>query len=544
MAVKRCEVCGAEFEGGGNERYCEGCKTQPCAVCGKPVEMTDYARAKLKRDGFVCCCAAHTRAMRPKAERDASKPYRSVGKTCALCGKEFEGGANSRYCDDCKVQPCAVCGRPVRLDAQKMSRFVEKGYATCGSAACAAEMRRRTSMEAYGVDNPSKTEAAKEKIRVVRASESDETKRLRSESLKRSCGSEEVKRKRRETSLERYGVESVLSLPEVHERAVEAAKSKSSKSKRRQTVIERYGVGNSYLIGWNNRHEGPSGLEVAFGNALSDEGIGYEREFFVCGKPFDFKIAGSDVLIELDPWIWHNATFHPFCKDGSLSCMKPSYHSQKSALAVKGGYRCIHVFDWDDWGKIVGLVKPPVERIGARECSIYSADKRFDEVNSFLEDFHIQGRTKSLSCAYYLSHEGRMVSAMTFGKPRYNKRFDWELLRYCVAPGVSISGGAARMLSHFREEHPGSIVSYCDRSKFDGGIYRSLGFELESKGKPTAHWYNPKTGRHITDSLLLRRGADQLLGTSHGKGTDNREIMVDEGFVEIYDCGQSRWALR
>ena len=247
MAVKRCEICGAEFEGGGNERYCEGCKTRPCAVCGRPVEMTDYARAKLKRDGFVCCCGAHTRAMRPKAERDASKPYRSVRKTCALCGREFEGGANSRYCDDCKVQPCAVCGRPVRLDAQKMSRFVENGYVTCGSAGCAAEMRRRTSMRAYGVDNPSKTEAAKEKIRAVRASESEETKRLRSESLKRSCGSEEVKRKRRETSLERYGVESVLSLPEVHGKAVEAARSEESVAKREKTNLERYGVPNPFM---------------------------------------------------------------------------------------------------------------------------------------------------------------------------------------------------------------------------------------------------------------------------------------------------------
>ena len=44
---------------------------------------------------------------------------------------------------------------------------------------------------------------------------------------------------------------------------------------------------------------------------------------------------------------------------------------------------------------------------------------------------------------------------------------------------------------------------------------------------------------HITDNLLRQRGFDQLFGTSYGKGTSNRELMLEHGFVEIYDAGQS-----
>ena len=48
-----------------------------------------------------------------------------------------------------------------------------------------------------------------------------------------------------------------------------------------------------------------------------------------------------------------------------------------------------------------------------------------------------------------------------------------------------------------------------------------------------------KTKIHITDNLLRQRGYDQLFGTSYGKGTSNRQLMLENNFIEIYDAGQS-----
>ena len=43
--------------------------------------------------------------------------------------------------------------------------------------------------------------------------------------------------------------------------------------------------------------------------------------------------------------------------------------------------------------------------------------------------------------------------------------------------------------------------------------------------------------------MLRQLGADKILGTNYGKpevcGLNNRDIMIKEGFVEVYDCGQS-----
>lgn len=51
---------------------------------------------------------------------------------------------------------------------------------------------------------------------------------------------------------------------------------------------------------------------------------------------------------------------------------------------------------------------------------------------------------------------------------------------------------------------------------------------------------------HITDNLLRQQGFDRLVGEEfgvYGKGTSNEEIMLENGFVEIYDCGQSSYVM-
>lgn len=43
----------------------------------------------------------------------------------------------------------------------------------------------------------------------------------------------------------------------------------------------------------------------------------------------------------------------------------------------------------------------------------------------------------------------------------------------------------------------------------------------------------------ITDNLLRQRGYDQLFKTTYGKGTNNEQLMLNNGWLPIYDCGQS-----
>jgi hypothetical protein len=85
------------------------------------------------------------------------------------------------------------------------------------------------------------------------------------------------------------------------------------------------------------------------------------------------------------------------------------------------------------------------------------------------------------------------------------------------------------------------MISYFDDSKFNGKVYIKLGFTVFRKNDPSKHWYNMKTGQHITDNLLRQKGYDNLFDANYGKGTDNDDLMKQNGFVEIYDCGQSTY---
>ena len=162
-----------------------------------------------------------------------------------------------------------------------------------------------------------------------------------------------------------------------------------------------------------------------------------------------------------------------------------------------------------------------------------------NDAAEFINKFHLQSYAKdSIRIGLYLDDE--LLSVMTFDKPRYNKKYQYELVRYCSK--CNVLGGVEKIWENFLKKYtPESVVSYCDLSKFDGLVYHELGFFVNSKPQPSKHWYNLKTGQHITDNLLRQRGFDQLFKTNYGKGTSNDELMKQNGFVEIYDCGQKTY---
>jgi hypothetical protein len=47
-----------------------------------------------------------------------------------------------------------------------------------------------------------------------------------------------------------------------------------------------------------------------------------------------------------------------------------------------------------------------------------------------------------------------------------------------------------------------------------------------------------KGSQKITANLLRAHGYDQLFGTNYGKGTSNEELMLQNGWLPVYDCGQ------
>lgn len=279
-----------------------------------------------------------------------------------------------------------------------------------------------------------------------------------------------------------------------------------------------------------------SGPNLAFAALLDKAGLSYEREFCLERKRFDFKV--KNVLVELDPTFTHNSTFTPFEYSTPLD---RHYHQNKTQLATKYGYRCIHIFDWDDQDKVVRLLQGYSETIAARKCQV--KDVSLQEAREFINTYHLQGYARA-SIRIGLYYEGALVSIMTFSKPRYNKNYEYELVRYCAK--AQVLGGAERLLHSFKAQYnPKSIISYCDLSKFSGITYIKLGFTAEKTPSPSKHYYNIKTGDHFTEALVRQHGFSRLVhhcDASEDPNTttsDNRTLLLEAGFVEVFDCGQA-----
>jgi hypothetical protein len=183
--------------------------------------------------------------------------------------------------------------------------------------------------------------------------------------------------------------------------------------------------------------------------------------------------------------------------------------------------------------KIISLLKKR-DKLNARDCIIKEVS--IEESKEYLNKYHLQGYAKdNIRLGLFFNNE--LVSIMTFDKPRYNKKYEYELIRFCSHKYVV--GGAEKLFKYFLKTYgPKTIISYCDFSKFDGKLYSNC-LKMEMVNNTICkHWYNPKTKEHYTDAYINKLGFDKIFKTNFGKGTSNKDLMLQSGFVEIYDAGQ------
>ncbi len=400
------------------------------------------------------------------------------------------------------------------------------------------ENMKKTNLEKYGVEYPMQSKEIQENIK---------KKNLKEYGVEWKIQTFEVQKKKRDTMLQRYGVEYALQIPEVQENIKKKSLKKYNteyflqasevREKGYKTNLEKYGV--KYFCQhedcYKNNYNRISKINKKFQELLNKNNIESELEFIIENSGYDLKVKNT--LVEINPWFTHNSTVGTVF--GNKRMMKPkesTYHMDKTNFAKEHGFNCIHVFDWDDWNKVIYLLQSK-KKLQARKCEVREIKSKV--AKEFLESYHLQGSTRQVKHAFGLYYENKLVEVMTFGKPRYNKNYEWELLRLCTLPEIIVIGGAGKVLKHFEKVvSPKSLISYCDFSKFNGEVYEKLGFKITDQSLPAIHWYNPKTKKHITDNLLRQRGFDQLHNTTFGKGTSNEELMREYGYVEIFDCGQ------
>lgn len=155
------------------------------------------------------------------------------------------------------------------------------------------------------------------------------------------------------------------------------------------------------------------------------------------------------------------------------------------------------------------------------------------EERDFLEAYHYQGYFPSKLC-FGLYDENELIELMSFGKPRFNHFYSWELLRLCTKADTIVYGGASKLFKHFLSlvDIGNGVLSYCNRDKFDGKVYKALGFV--SNGIKKGYKYE-KNGVVYHRSAFTRAILEKLYPQYPRDLYTEADVMRLEGFTRIDD---------
>lgn len=534
------------------ERYGVDCVSKSNEVCDK-IKKTNLER-------YGCEHVLQNKAFKDKARKTCLERY---GHESAFQNSSIKKKAKDTTIERYGVE-YAMQNKEIHLKQENtmLEKYGDK------HALCVDEFnkkRRETTLERYGVEY---------------ASQNEDVKKFSEE-------------KKRHAVLDKYGVENVFQLESVKEKSKKTNFERygSENPAYSDTLQKKKMITNYYRLcerlkdyvvplfteeeyrGWKNENYGTKyrwkcvkcGCEfsdhlhtVGFADNMyyvprcphcfpKDSGFSYEEKEFVsflkeiCHHKIiensreiippleiDAYIPEYHVAFEFDGLYWH-----------SEEAVGSGYHLYKTDECAKRGVRLIHVFE-DEWMRHKDVVKDRIrsifgveqKRIHARKCAVKEISSL--ECNKFLDINHLQGHDNAKYC-YGLYHSDGLVAVMTFGKPRFNRNYDYELIRYCSKIGFHVAGGAGKLLSFFQNSHNGSIISYADRRYSIGNLYEKIGFVNKGMTKPNYFWVNgmKKYSRYQCQKHKLAK----LLGDKFDAGMSETENMIKNGYCRIYDCG-------
>lgn len=251
-----------------------------------------------------------------------------------------------------------------------------------------------------------------------------------------------------------------------------------------------------------------------------------------------------DILTETFAIEYDSQMYHSFGKSSvdwldNVNIDK-NIHLRKTNNVESKGLQLFRIFstEWElkekIWKSVILSKLGKTKRIYARNCIIKEIDSK--TTNDFLEANHLQGKAKQ-SVRIGLFHGESLVSVMTFGKSRYNKNYEYELIRFCSEINTTVIGGASKLLKYFERKYsPKSLISYANRRWSQGNLYEKLGFTFLNDTTPNYFYFKGDLGLlHSRVQFQKHKLKDKL--EHFDPNLTETENMFNNGYRKIYDCG-------
>lgn len=260
-------------------------------------------------------------------------------------------------------------------------------------------------------------------------------------------------------------------------------------------------------------------------------------------RELDFYLSDYHLAIE-----YNGDYYHSEVKKYKL------YHYEKFFLCEEKGIRLISIFEMD-WeaskDKLKDLIKYsilPKEKIQARKCVVKHIS--IQEAWDFYDKYHIQNKTHFARINLGLYYKNELVSVMGFGSSSFHNRQyeegDYELHRFVTKTGLTVVGGASKLLSFFEKEYnPSFLLSYSWNDWYNGNMYFKLGFTLDKEVYPDYYWSlkDKCINKRKCRLRYLSKKYPELYQEAIENNASNKEdyIMGKLGALKIYRSGSKRW---
>lgn len=274
---------------------------------------------------------------------------------------------------------------------------------------------------------------------------------------------------------------------------------------------------NFYERSINNRSKGEK--EVC--EFLESHGISFESNTRKYG--FEIDILSGNFAIEYNGLYYHSDKF----KD-------KDFHITKTKKCQLNDITLFHLWE-DQWNFKQDIVKStllhkfnkPSRVIYARKCDVLHIPG--SQSRLFLDNNHLQGYC-SASIKLGLMHNNELVALMTFSKPRFNKHYDWELVRFATLNYTHIPGAFSKLLKAFRKHHTGSIVTYADITYSDGNVYKQNGFIQQKINKPSYSYV--LDNKRVSRTRFIKKNLQDF-----DDSLTEEYITKTINIHKIWDCG-------
>jgi hypothetical protein len=139
-----------------------------------------------------------------------------------------------------------------------------------------------------------------------------------------------------------------------------------------------------------------------------------------------------------------------------------------------------------------------------------------------------------------LFYNEELVQLISLSKPRYNKNYEYELIRSCTKLNTLVLGGFNKLLSYFVKTYNSkSIITYTDVRYFNGNSYKNAGFNFCYLSKPNYFYFrNRKSEIYnlLSRSIFQKHKLKDKLSI-FDESLSEYQNMSNNSYLRIFDAG-------